>query len=138
MTNLGNADEERLLGILDGPVVLLGVVLHVAQLLSIPPLELISWRFVPGNLVNPVGLVVVTTNRRVTTESTTEGTGTFLPSHHDGSKEKLLGRRLERAAASLPGLGHLVEDGVSPEDLVAELAAEHHLLLVLADAEGRR
>ena len=64
-------------------------------------------------------------------------TGTFLPSHHDGSKEKLLSRHLERAAASLPGLGHLVEDGVSPEDLVAELAAEHHLLFVLADAEGR-
>ena len=64
MTNLGNADEQRLLGILDGPVVLLSVVLHEAQLLSVPPLELISWSFVPGNLVNPVGLVVVTTNKQ--------------------------------------------------------------------------
>ena len=63
MTHLGNADEQRLLGVLDGPVVLLSVVLHVAQLLSVPPLELISGSFVPGNLVNPVGLVVVTTKQ---------------------------------------------------------------------------
>ena len=72
-TNLSNANEQRLLGILDGPVVLLSVVLHVAQLLSVSALELISGRFVPGNLVNPVGLVVVTANaQEVTTENTTK------------------------------------------------------------------
>ena len=72
-TNLSNADEQRLLGVLDSPVALLGVVLHVAQLLSVPALELISGRFVPGNLVNPVGLVVVTANaQEVTTENTTK------------------------------------------------------------------
>ena len=60
MTNLGDADEQRLLGVLDGPVVLLSVVLHVAQLLSVPPLELVSGSLVPGNLVNSVCFVVVT------------------------------------------------------------------------------
>ena len=67
MTNLGDADEQRLLGVLDGPVVLLSVVLHVAQLLSVPPVELVRGSFVPGNLVNSVGLVVVTRNRNITT-----------------------------------------------------------------------
>ena len=66
MTNLGNADEKRLLGILDGPVVLLSVVLHVAQLLSVPPLELVTGSLVPGNLVNPVGFVVVTGKKKIT------------------------------------------------------------------------
>ena len=66
MTNLGNADEKRLLGILDGPVVLLSVILHVAQLLSVPPLELVTGSLVPGNLVNPVGFVVVTGNKKIT------------------------------------------------------------------------
>ena len=60
MTNLGNADEEGLLGVLDVPVVLLSVVLQVAQLLAVPPLKFIGGGFVPGNLVNSVGLVVVT------------------------------------------------------------------------------
>ena len=59
MLYLGDADEERLLGILDGPAVLLSVVLHVAQLLAVPPLELVGGRFVPGNLVNSVSFVVV-------------------------------------------------------------------------------
>ena len=54
--SLGNADEERLLGILDGPVVLLSVVLQVAQLPSVPPLELVSGSLVPGNSLS---LVVV-------------------------------------------------------------------------------
>ena len=67
MTNLGDADEQRLLGVLDGPVVLLSVVLHVAQLLSVPPVELVRGSFVPGNLVNSVGLVVVTRNKNITT-----------------------------------------------------------------------
>ena len=66
MTNLGNADEQRLLGVLDGPVVLLSVVLHVSQLLSVSPVELVRGSFVPGNLVNSVGLVVVTRNRNIT------------------------------------------------------------------------
>ena len=60
MTNLGNADEEGLLGVLDGPVVLLSVVLQIAQFLAVPPLKFIGGGFVPGNLVNSVGLVVVT------------------------------------------------------------------------------
>ena len=66
MTNLGNADEQGLLGVLDGPVVLLSVVLHVSQLLSVSPVELVRGSFVPGNLVNPVGLVVVARNRNRT------------------------------------------------------------------------
>ena len=60
MTNLGNADEEGLLGVLDVPIILLSVVLQVAQLLAVPPLKFIGGGFVPGNLVNSVGLVVVT------------------------------------------------------------------------------
>ena len=67
MTNLGNADEQGLLGVLDGPVVLLSVVLHVSQLLSVSPVELVRGSFVPGNLVNSVGLVVVTRKRTITT-----------------------------------------------------------------------
>ena len=63
MTNLSNADEEGLLGVLDGPVVLLSVVLQVAHLLAVPPLKFIGGGFVPGNLVNSVGLVVVTRKR---------------------------------------------------------------------------
>ena len=135
MTNLGNADEERLLGVLDGPVVLFSVVLHVAQLLSIPSLELVGWSFVPGNLVNSVGFIVVTGIRKMTEVERCRINLSILPSHHNGSKDKLLGNHLERVSASLPGLRHLVKDGVSPEDLVAELAAEHHLRLVLTDAE---
>ena len=66
-TNLSNADEQRLLGVLDSPVVLLSVVLHVSQLLSVSPVELVRGSFVPGNFVNSVGLVVVTRNRTITT-----------------------------------------------------------------------
>ena len=64
MTNLGNADEEWLLRVLDSPVILLSVVLHVGQLLSVPPLELVGGIFVPGDLVNSVGFVVVTGIRK--------------------------------------------------------------------------
>ena len=61
-----------------------------------------------------------------------------LPSHDNGTQEKLLCSHLEVGAAPLPGLPHLVEDGVGPEDLVAQLATHHHFLLVLPDtAEGR-
>lgn len=134
LTNLGNADEERLLGVLDGPVVLFSVVLHVAQLLSIPSLELVGWSFVPGNLVNSVGFIVVTGIRKMTEIERCRINLSILPSHHNSSQDHLLGNHLERVPAPLLGLRHLVKDGVSPEDLVAELATEHHLHLMLADA----
>ena len=134
MTNLGNADEEWLLRVLDSPVVLLSVVLHVGQLLSVPPLELVGGIFVPGDLVNSVGFVVVTGIRKMPEVERCRINLSILPSHHNSSQDHLLGNHLERVPAPLLGLRHLVKDGVSPEDLVAELATEHHLHLVLTDA----
>ena len=111
-----NADEQRLLGVADSLVVLLGVVFDVRELLPVLVVEPVVGAIVSGDLVDSVGLVIV-------------------PSHHDGAKESLLksGAKAGISSASHHDLLYLVEDGVGPEDLVVDLAAEQHLLLVLAD-----
>ena len=81
ITHPWHADKQRLLGVADGLVVLLGVVFNVGELLPILVVEVVVGVFVLGDHVDSVSLVVV-------------------PSHHNGARESLLGSGAEAGICS--------------------------------------
>ena len=65
-----------------------------------------------------------------------QATQHFLPGDDDATHESLLHRAPEHSrvvTALLVDFSDLIEDGVSPEDLVADLATQQDLGLVLPD-----
>ena len=86
------------------------------HLLLVPSLKLISGLLVPGDLVDAVGLVVV-------------------PGDNDGAKQGFLSVSVEAGPSPslLMNLPDLLKNSVFAKDLVADLAAQQNLLLVLPD-----
>merc|ERR1719193_2607674 len=115
-SQLGHGDQQRLLDVVGLLVVARFVILHIRHLLVVSSLELVRRFLVPGNLIHPVGLVVV-------------------PCDDDRAKKSLLHFSMEAWASPglLMDLPNLIKNSVCAKNLVTDLATHQNLLLVLPD-----
>ena len=109
---LRSADQHRLLGVLDGYVVLLLVVLDEGRLPAVVILELAARRHVPVDVVHAIAAIVV-------------------PRQDDGPEQRLLHPGLHVRQLLRHHVLDEVVPGLGPQHLVADVAAEHDAALEL-------